>query len=176
MVEVKNLVKVYKLSLKQMKKEKLKESTKVAVNGVSFTANPGEIFGLLGPNGAGKTTTLRCMATLLKPTQGQIQISGLDVEKQSYEVRKKICFLTNELKLDTHFTAQYTMEYFGAFYGLEGTYIKNRTEMLFDRFGISQFRDRKIGEFSTGMKQKLSIAVSLVHDPEVIIFDEPTNI
>lgn len=175
MVEVKNLKKVFQLSRKQMTKEKTKVSTKIAVNGVSFEAREGEIFGLLGPNGAGKTTTLRCIATLIKATEGTITVQGYDVKESSQEVRKKIAFLTNELKLDTHFTPKYTMEYFGSLYGMTKGEIAERTEHLFQSFGITEFQGARIGELSQGMKQKLSIAVSLVHDPEVIIFDEPTN-
>ncbi|MBS4538696.1 ABC transporter ATP-binding protein [Clostridium sp. D2Q-11] len=175
MIEVKSLRKVYKLSKKQMLKNNTVERKKVAVDNISFVTNKGEIFGLLGPNGAGKTTTLRCISTLIKPTQGEILVDGLNINKQAEEVRKKISFLTNELKLDTHFTPKYTMEYFGSFYGLSKREIEERTEYLFQEFGIDNFAYTKIEELSTGMKQKLSIAVSLIHDPELVIFDEPTN-
>ncbi|MCT4686981.1 ABC transporter ATP-binding protein [Vallitalea sp.] len=175
MIEVKNLTKIYKLNYKQKKELKTKESTKVAVNDVSFTANQGEIFGLLGPNGAGKTTTLRSIVTLLKPTKGSINVNGYDVVKDSSEVRKRIGFLTNELKLDEHFTPNYTMEFFGKLHGMTNKQITLRKKELFDYFKINKFADKKISELSTGMKQKLSIAVSLVHDPDIVIFDEPTN-
>ena len=158
-----------------MKKEKIIEKSKVAVDGISFQAEKGEIFGLLGPNGAGKTTTLRCIATLYKPTKGVITINGIDVQKNAEKVRNQIGFLTNELKLDSHFTAKYTMSYFGQLYGMNQQSITTRTQEIFDRFGITKFQNQKIEELSTGMKQKLSIAVSLVHNPPVIIFDEPTN-
>jgi len=174
-IEVKNISKSYKLNKKQMLKEKSNNKTKIAVLDLSFEAKENEIFGLLGPNGAGKTTTLRCIATLLKPTAGEIKVQGYDTVKQSKEVRQRICFLTNELKLDEHFSPKYTMEYFGKLYGLDDNLINSRRNMLFDYFGINEFQNMKIGELSTGMKQKLSIAVSLVHDPQVIIFDEPTN-
>lgn len=175
MVEVKNLKKEFKLNKKQMKKDNTKTSIKVAVDGLSFTAERGEIYGLLGPNGAGKTTTLRCISTLIKPTEGNVSVLGLDTQKKSTQVREKIAFLTNELKLDEHFTAKDTIEYFGELYNMSRSEIENRRKILFDYFGITEFATRKISEFSTGMKQKLSIAVSLIHDPEVIIFDEPTN-
>lgn len=175
MVGVKNIKKVFKLSKKQMAKDKSKISTKVAVDGISFTANENEIFGLLGPNGAGKTTTLRCISTLIKATEGEINVQGHDAVKDSQNARRKIAFLTNELKLDEHFTPRYTMEYFGSLHGLSKEEIKNRTDMLFEQFGMEDFQNTKIAELSTGMKQKLSIAVSLIHDPEVVIFDEPTN-
>lgn len=175
LIVVKDLRKVYKLSKREMAKEKIKDNTKIAVDGISFEAKPGEIFGLLGPNGAGKTTTLRCIATLYKPTDGAITVKDLDIEKYPEKVRSCIGFLTNELKLDPHFTAQYTMNYFGKLYGMDQKKIDERTKEIFERFDITKFKDKKIEEFSTGMKQKLSIAVSLIHDPSVIIFDEPTN-
>lgn len=174
MIEVKNLMKVYKLSKRQMQKAKTKDSIKHAVKGVSFEAKRGQIFGLLGPNGAGKTTTLRCIATLIKATDGSINVNGYDVLKDSRDVRKNISFLTNELKLDGHFTPNNTVDYFGQLYGMGEEELKKRKLGLFHYFGITDFRNTKIADLSTGMKQKLSIAVSLIHDPAVIIFDEPT--
>lgn len=175
MIEVKNFTKVYKLTKKQMAKQKVKTKKKIAVNQVSFTAENGKIFGLLGPNGAGKTTTLRSIATLLKPTDGEIKVEGYDVVDDSKKVRSSIGFLTNDLKLEPHFTPDYTMKFFGQLYSLDSITIQKRTDELFDYFGISAFRNKKISELSTGMSQKLSIAVSLIHDPSVVIFDEPTN-
>ena len=175
MIKVQDLQKVYKLTKKQMSKNNTREPIKAAVDGISFEAHEHEIFGLLGPNGAGKTTILRCISTLIKPTAGKITVQGHDVEQESDDVRKNIAFLTNELKLDVNFTPEYTMFYFGSLYGLSKEMIEQRTELLFKQFGITSFRNIKIAELSTGMKQKLSIAVSLIHDPPVIIFDEPTN-
>jgi sodium transport system ATP-binding protein len=175
MIEVQNLTKIYSLSKKQMNEQKTKSKKKIAVDNVSFTATEGEIFGLLGPNGAGKTTTLRSIATLLKPTEGSITVKGYDVVKNATEVRGNIGFLTNDLKMEPHFTPEYTMKFFGQLHGLDLTTIQNRTNELFEYFDINEFRDKKIAELSTGMTQKLSIAVSLIHDPAVIIFDEPTN-
>ncbi len=175
MVEVKNIKKIFKLNKKQMQKDNTKTNLKVAVDGLSFQAKPGEIYGLLGPNGAGKTTTLRCISTLIKPTEGEIVVMGLNNQEHSSDVRSKLAFLTNELKLDTHFTASDTIQYFGELHSMSDSEIKERRDELFDYFGISEFKNRKISEFSTGMKQKLSIAVSLIHNPEVVIFDEPTN-
>ena len=175
MVEVNNISKIFKLSKKQMKKDQTKEKIKIAVKNLTFHANKGQIYGLLGPNGAGKTTTLRCISTLIKPSSGQISVMGVDVDRAPRQARKNIAFLTNELKLDDHFTASDTVFYFGELHGMKKESIEARRDLLFDYFNISDFSDRKISEFSTGMKQKLSIAVSLIHDPEVIIFDEPTN-
>lgn len=175
MIEVTNFTKVYDLSRKQMTKQKTKSKKKVAVRDVSLLAKDGEIFGLLGPNGAGKTTTLRTIATLLMPTEGSIKVNGFDVVKDSTNVRRVIGFLTNDLKLETHFTPTYTMAFFGKLHNMDEVTIERRMQELFSYFGITPFKDQKIGELSTGMTQKLSIAVSLIHDPQVVIFDEPTN-
>lgn len=175
MIKVDQLVKIYKLNKKKMAELKTKHKLKVAVDNVSFEAYEGEIFGLLGPNGAGKTTTMRTIATLLLPTEGTITVQGHDVVKEPDEVRKSIGFLTSELKLDPHFTPKYTMEYFGKLYSLKPAEILERREYLFEKFAIKDFENKKVESLSTGMKQKLSIAVSLIHNPNIIIFDEPTN-
>lgn len=175
MIIVNDLTKVYKLSKRQMMEQMTKKNIKKAVNHLSLTAKPGEIYGLLGPNGAGKTTALRCISTLLKPTDGTISVCGYDTVKESENVRKSISFLTNEIKLDPQFSPKYMFHFFGRLQGQDEKMIQERREKLFDYFGIKDFQDKKIEELSTGMKQKASIAVSLVHDPEVVIFDEPTN-
>jgi sodium transport system ATP-binding protein len=174
-LEVKSLKKTFKLSKKQQKLQNTKNKLKVACNDISFTAYPGEIFGLLGPNGAGKTTTLRSISTLIKPDFGDVFVGGSSVVSNSEEVRGKIGFLTSELKLEDHFTPNYLFTYFGRLHGLEEEEIEIRKDLLFERFGIHEFKEVKVGDLSTGMKQKTSIAVSLVHDPQFIIFDEPTN-
>lgn len=173
-IKVEHLRKTFRLSKKQMKIEGAQNNLKVAVDDVSFEAYPGEIFGLLGPNGAGKTTTLRCISTLIKPEQGIIKIAGFDI-KEDIEVKKRIGFLTNELKLEEQMTPNYAFTYFGKFYDLSDEDIKKRKDILFKEFGVDKFAEVKIGDLSTGMKQKVSIVVSLIHDPEIIIFDEPTN-
>ncbi|HIQ99628.1 MAG TPA: ABC transporter ATP-binding protein [Candidatus Scybalocola faecavium] len=175
MIEIKNLTKIYKLNKKQQKEQKTKSTQKKAVDDLSLTVQPGEIFGLLGTNGAGKTTTLRCLATLLKPTRGTITVDGLDVCHDAEKVRAKISFLTNEIKMDPYFTPDYLFSFFGRLRGMKEEEINARKKELFEYFGIMDFKDKKVEELSTGMKQKVSIAVSLVHDPEIIIFDEPTN-
>lgn len=175
MVEIQDLTKIYKLSKRQMTKLKTKDATKTAVSHVSFAAQEGEIFCLLGPNGAGKTTTLRCIATLLNPTEGSVKVEGYDTMTQGQQVRANIAFLTNEVKLDPNFTPGYMFMFFGKLHGMTEKQIKARQEELFTYFGITEFADKKIQDLSTGMKQKASIAVSLIHDPKVVIFDEPTN-
>ncbi|NLP34672.1 MAG: ABC transporter ATP-binding protein [Clostridiales bacterium] len=175
MIKVDDLTKVYKLSKKQMIEQRTKKNMKKAVKNLSLTAKPGEIYGLLGPNGAGKTTTLRCIATLLKPTDGNISVCGHDTVKDSEKVRECISFLTNEIKLDPQFSPKYLFNFFGRLHKQDEKTINDRREKLFNYFGIKDFEDKKYEELSTGMKQKASIAVSLVHDPQVVIFDEPTN-
>ena len=171
---IKNLRKTFKLSKKQMKIDQTKETLKVAISDVSFETKSGEIFGLLGANGAGKTTTLRCIATLIKPDEGEIWVQGINVN-DDLEIRKKIGFLTNELKLEEQFTPTYLFNYFSKFHNIDDETVAIRRKELFNRFGVDKFAETKIGDLSTGMKQKISIAISLVHDPDIIIFDEPTN-
>lgn len=175
MIEIQNVTKIYKLNKKQMAEQKSSSSMKVAVRQVSFTARDGEIFGVLGPNGAGKTTLLRCIATLLQPTEGKILVNGLDTGKEGEQIRRITAFLTNEIKLDPHFTPKYLFRFFGRLHGMPEEDIERRQKELFDYFGIQEFEDKRMEELSTGMKQKASIAVSLAHDPDIIIFDEPTN-
>ena len=174
-LEVKNIKKTFVLSKKQQKIEKTNLSVRVAVDDLSFSAYKGEIYGLLGPNGAGKTTTLRIISTLIKPDSGDAFIEGKSVVKDSTEVRKRIGFLTSELKLDDFFTPNYLFDYFSLLHGVSKEVSEKRKEKLFARFGIDKFKEVKIGNLSTGMKQKVSLVISLVHDPNIIIFDEPTN-
>ena len=175
MIEIKNLKKVYKLNKKQMEENRTKNPHKVAVDGLSLVAKPGEIYGILGPNGAGKTTTLRCMATLIKPTEGEIYVGGYEVQKNPEEVRESIGFLTSDINLDPQFSVDYLFDFFGHLHKVPEERLRARKEELFSYFEIKDFAHKKIKELSTGMKQKAAIAVSLVHNPDIIIFDEPTN-
>ena len=172
---VENLVKAFPLSKKQQKIEKTKSSTKIAVNSLSFSLRKGEMFGLLGTNGAGKTTTLRMIASLIKPNSGSISLDGIDAVKNPAKIRSKIGFLTSELKLEDFFTPNYMFDYFSKLHGVAPAVAAERKKKFFAYLGIDQFAEVKIGDLSTGMKQKVSIAVSLAHDPDIIIFDEPTN-
>ncbi len=174
-LNVQNLRKTFTLSRKQQKLERTNLKVKVAVDNLSFTAFRGEIFGLLGPNGAGKTTTLRMLATLIKPDSGNALIDGKSVISDEFEVRKKIGFLTSELKQEEFFTPNYLFNFFSELYGVDKTVCEQRRVMLFSKFGIDKFAEVKFGNLSTGMKQKVSLVMSIVHDPEFIIFDEPTN-
>lgn len=175
MIRAEGLDKTFVLSKKQQKLEKTKEKKRVAVKELSFTAYKGEVFGLLGPNGAGKTTTLRMLATLIKPDKGDAFLDGSSIVKEPEAVRGKIGFLTSELKLEQFFTPNYLYDFFSELYGVESSVRAERKARMFDRFGIAEFAEVKVGSLSTGMKQKVSLVISLVHDPDIIIFDEPTN-
>jgi len=145
-----------------------------AVDNVSFVAKPGQIYGLLGANGAGKTTTLRLLATILEPTDGTAVVHGYDVVESPEKVRASVGFLSTATALYPRLTAQEMVEYFGRLNGLDETTLSKRVQELFNRLDMNEFRDRRCDKLSTGMKQKTSIARTLVHDPPVMIFDEPT--
>ena len=172
---VNNLTKTFKMSKKQQKISKTNEPIKLAVDNLSFTAYKGEIYGLLGPNGAGKTTTLRMIATLIKPDSGDAIVDGASIITNPEDVRSKIGFLTSELKLEDFFTPSYLYDFFSNLHGVDPNVAKERKRDLFKRFGVDEFAEVKVGDLSTGMKQKVSLIISIVHDPNIIIFDEPTN-
>jgi sodium transport system ATP-binding protein len=151
-----------------------KRSEVRAVEEVSFSVQPGQIYGLLGANGAGKTTTLRLLATLLKPTHGTARVAGFDVVEQPDKVRASVGFLAASTALYARLTARETIAYFGRLNGLPDAEIRVRTQRLADELDMHDFMDRRVDKFSTGMKQKVSIARTLIHDPAVMIFDEPT--
>lgn len=174
-LRVEGLCKTFRLSRKQQKIERTDRKEIVAVNNLSFTANQGEIFGLLGPNGAGKTTTLRMLSTLIRPDSGDAILDGYSVVNQPEEVRGKIGFLTSELKLEDFFTPNYLFGFFSQLHHVDEVTMRERKNQMFSRFGIDRFAEVKVANLSTGMKQKLSLVISLVHDPDIIIFDEPTN-
>ena len=174
-VRAEGLKKTFTLSQKQQKLEKTAEKRKVAVDGLSFSAYRGEIYGLLGPNGAGKTTTLRILSTLIRPDEGDAFVDGCSVLREGEKVRDKIGFMTSELKLEGFFTPSYLFDFFGAMHGVGKEALAARKQELFSRFGIDRFAEVKVSDLSTGMLQKVSLVVAIVHDPEVVIFDEPTN-
>ena len=174
-LQIKNLTKSFRLSRKQRKLEGGGITVKTAVDNLSLTAYKGEIFGLLGPNGAGKTTTLRMLATLIKPDSGDAIIDGSSIVADEYGVRSKIGFLTSELKLEDFFTPNYLFDFFSGLYSVPPQIAAGRKSKMFARFGIDKFAEVKVANMSTGMRQKVSIVISLVNDPDFIIFDEPTN-
>jgi sodium transport system ATP-binding protein len=145
-----------------------------AAENVSFRVAPGQIYGLLGANGAGKTTTLRLLATLLQPTSGSAVVAGFDIAKDPEKVRANVGFLAASTALYARLTAREMITYFGKLNGMTEAAIKARVKQLADELDMHEFLDRRCDKFSTGMKQKTSIARTLVHDPAVMIFDEPT--
>ena len=146
-----------------------------AVDGVSFRCSPGQIYGLLGANGAGKTTTLRMLATLIEPTSGTGVVAGYDVVRDPEKVRCSVGFLSTATALYARLSALEMVQYFGRLYGLSEETLRRRIDEIFARLEMNEFRDRRCDRLSTGMKQKTSIARTLVHDPPVMIFDEPTS-
>lgn len=145
-----------------------------AVDNVTFTCKPGQIYGLLGANGAGKTTTLRMLATILEPTDGTAVVCGHDVVENPEKARASVGFLSTATALYPRLTSQEMVEYFGRLNGMGEPALKKRIDEIFSRLDMNEFRDRRCDKLSTGMKQKTSIARTLVHDPPVMIFDEPT--
>jgi sodium transport system ATP-binding protein len=152
----------------------LRRGEVLALDRVSFGAGPGEIFGLLGPNGAGKTTALRILSTVLRPTSGRVEVAGFDVARHPAEVRRHIGFMSAGTGVYDRMTAWEMVEYFGRLYGLGGADLADRMSRIFDTLQMNDFRDVLGSKMSTGMRQKVSIARTIVHDPPVLIFDEPT--
>jgi len=146
-----------------------------AVRGIDLACRPGEIYGLLGPNGAGKTTTLRMLATILSPTEGRAWIDGVEVTEDPLEVRRRIGFLSTSTGLYPRLTARETLRYFGELHGLGGDSLEARIEELIVAFDMQPFADGRTDGLSTGQKQKVSIARAVLHDPPVLILDEPTT-
>ncbi len=166
MIEVENLSKTFR---------DLRRGKVTAVDGLSFTVKPGEIFGLLGPNGAGKTTAMRLLCTVLQPSAGKARVAGFDVVKHAAAVRRHIGFLSANTGIYDRMTAWEFVQYFGRLYGLSEESLHARMEQVFDRLRMNDFRDVLGAKMSTGMKQKASIARAIIHDPPVLIFDEPTS-
>lgn len=164
-IETRQLTKIYR----DRKRPEIR-----AADALSFRCDPGQIFGLLGVNGAGKTTCLRLLATILKPTSGTAVVAGHDVVAEPERVRAKVGFLSTSTALYGRLTAREFVEYFGRLHGLPSDLLRQRVDDLFGVFEMKEFEDRRCDKLSTGMKQKVSIARTLVHDPPVMIFDEPT--
>jgi sodium transport system ATP-binding protein len=146
-----------------------------AVDDVSFSCHPGEVFGLLGPNGAGKTTLLRMLATILEPTSGTATVAGYDVREQALQVRASIGYLSGSTALYERMTAREMVTYFGALDGMSAQQIADRIERVFTDLDMHSFADGRCDKLSTGQKQRVSIARAIIHEPPVLFFDEPTN-
>jgi sodium transport system ATP-binding protein len=163
MVEVEGLTKAY---------PDMNAGPFLALDNVSFQVGPGEIFGLLGPNGAGKTTALRILSTVLRPTSGFARVNGFDVTTHPDEVRYSIGFVSNNTAIYDRMTAWEMVEYFGRLYGIPDDRLSDRMEQIFEQLQMQEIRNVNGGRMSTGMKQKVSIARAIVHDPPVLVFDE----
>jgi len=166
MVDVRGLSKVY---------EDPNGGEIAAADGVTLACNAGEIFGLLGPNGAGKTTTLRCLATILTPTRGEARIAGYDLLGEPEMIRRNIGFLSGTTGVYARLTPRETLRFFGAMYGWAGERLERRVEEVLAMFDVTSYADRPNDRLSTGMKQRVGLARAVVHDPPVLILDEPTT-
>jgi sodium transport system ATP-binding protein len=171
MIELRDVHKAFTVRDKKTRKTKRIE----AVRGISLTVKPGEIYGLLGPNGAGKSTTLRMIASLMSPDRGEVKVCGLDTQAEPEAVRGKLAFLATDMSVYERFTPREILRIFGEFQGVDPLTAERRGLHLLDRLGMGEFADVKVDGFSSGQKQKLSIARALLHDPKVVIFDEPTT-
>jgi heme ABC exporter ATP-binding subunit CcmA len=145
-----------------------------AVRELTLQVPPGEVYALLGPNGAGKTTALRCLAGLLAPTGGSAEICGIDVVARSAEARRRLAYLSSSMGLYARLSAREVVAFFGQLHGLEGPVLAERVESVTRQFGLDDFADRLCGKLSTGQRQRVALARALVHDPPVMILDEPT--
>ncbi|CAM2005856.1 ABC transporter ATP-binding protein [Acanthopleuribacter pedis] len=181
MIEARGLEKVFKIKGKRGSKERdssdPRDEGKIfrALRGVSFRCDKGMVLGLVGPNGAGKTTTLRILSTALTPTKGSIIIDGEDYSLFPNEIRRRIGFLSGTTGLYPRLTAREMVQYFGRLHGMEGKALNHRMDELFERFGMQEFVNERNDKLSTGMKQKVNIVRTLIHDPSIFIFDEPTT-
>ena len=166
MIHVRNLTKRY---------NELSSDGFLALAGISFDAMPGQIYGLLGPNGAGKTTALRILSTVLKPTGGIAIVNGYEVSKAPEQVRRQIGFVSTNTAIYDRMTAWEMVQFFGGLYQMDPEKLQIRMESLFSRFQMNDIRNMLCSKMSTGMKQKVSIARAIIHDPPVLIFDEATS-
>ena len=182
MITVKGLTKTFRLS-KEAKKQLQADNIDSRQQGqnfnalidVNFQCEQGKVLGLLGPNGAGKTTTLRLLASALKPDSGQILIDGVDIVKKPKVAKKRIGFLTTKTGLYNRLTAKENIEYFGKLQGLTENEIKAFGEPLYHELQIEPYLHRRIDTLSSGMLQKVSIARAVIHQPDIIVLDEPTT-
>jgi ABC-2 type transport system ATP-binding protein len=164
LIEVRDLRKVYHTSMRK---------TLTALDGVDFTVRPGELFGLLGPNGAGKTTTVKILLGLTRATQGQAMISGMPVANP--ESRRRVGYLPEGHKIPGYLTARQTLSIFGRMSGMDSAAIARQIPVLLDRVRLTQWIDVRVKKFSKGMTQRLGLASALIHSPNVLLLDEPTD-
>jgi sodium transport system ATP-binding protein len=174
MIQVNQLTKDFSLSKKQMAEMGASSSSLRVLDNVNFECKPGRIFSLLGPNGAGKTTTLRIISTILAPSSGSVKVCGYNVVENGSKVRSSIGFLTGSTGLYERLTPEELIAYFAKLHGVEKQAFEKKKDELFTLLDMHDFARKRIGKLSTGMKQKVSIARTMIHDPEVLVFDEPT--
>jgi sodium transport system ATP-binding protein len=171
MIQLQGLYKTFRVKDKRTRAVRLIE----AVRGISLTVAPGEIYGLLGPNGAGKSTTLRMIAGLMRPDRGRILVCGLDTAREPEQARGMVGYLSTDLGVYLRFTPRELLKLFGEFQGVDARVAERRGIALLERLDLMDFADVRMEGFSGGQKQKVSIARALLHDPKVVIFDEPTT-
>jgi ABC-2 type transport system ATP-binding protein len=163
-----------KMSEVQAEKLTKKFGNFIAVNQISFNVNKGEVFGFLGPNGAGKTTTINMLCTLMQPTEGKATVGGFDVVREADEVRQRIGVVTEKLIMYDRLTAIENLKFFGKLYDVPGEELNKRAEELVKLIDLWDWRNSKVGNFSSGMRQRLNFARALVHSPKILFLDEPT--
>jgi ABC-2 type transport system ATP-binding protein len=146
-----------------------------AVDHIELNVHRGEIYGFLGPNGAGKSTTIRMLCTLLTPTSGTATVAGFDIGDDANEVRKRIGLVSEKLIMYTRLTAEQNLTFFGKLYGIDEAELKPKIKDLLDMVKLTPFKDRSVGGFSSGMRQRMNVIRALIHDPEIIFLDEPTT-
>ena len=178
MIELSDVSKVFTLTKDQRKivgKSKLRPKSFTAVDSISFKCESGSVFALIGPNGSGKTTTLRMIATMISPTSGTIKINDKDVSIDGRLARKSIGFMTNQTALYDRLSPYEMVKYFADLNSIDKSSFDKRCKDIFDRLNMNTFASKRIGTLSSGMKQKTSIARTIIHDPDIIVFDEPTT-
>jgi ABC-2 type transport system ATP-binding protein len=147
---------------------------KTAVDSLTLQVSKGELFGLLGPNGAGKTTTINILCGLVKPTSGTAKVCGYDVQKEAQQVKELIGVCIQETAIYPYLNGKENLELFGSLYGLSKKATRERSKMLLEKMGLTEDAKRVTGKYSGGMKRRLSLALALIHDPEIAFLDEPT--
>ncbi len=146
-----------------------------AVDEISFNVEKGQIFGFLGANGAGKTTAIKMLTGLLRPTAGNATVAGFDVYKQHEKIKRNIGYMSQRFSLYDDLSVRENIEFYGGIYGLRNKKLKNKSEMLIDKLGLSDVKNSMISELPLGWKQKLAFSIALIHDPEIVFLDEPTG-
>ena len=180
MIEVKGLAKRFAVPVHKERRARQRDVREHdgwfhAVRDVSFQCEPGEVLGLLGPNGAGKTTALRILSTALRPDAGSAFINGIDILAEPLLARKRIGFLSGSTGLYGRLTARENVEYFGRLHGMPPDRLKRRIDQLFEQLQMHEYGHKRADQLSTGMKQKCAIARTVIHEPEIVILDEPTT-